>query len=95
MTNAHRTVFYTGVTSNIGERIMQHETGVHQSPFTRRYNIDRLVHYETSNDIRSAIAREKKIKVWTRRKKIALIESVNPEGKDLAAEWDWHWSLDP
>jgi len=95
MTNAHHTVLYTGVTSGIGERIMQHKAGVHSSSFTKRYNIDKLVYYELTNDIRSAIAREKQIKGWKRSKKIKLIESMNPEGQDLAAEWDWHWSLDP
>ena len=95
MTNAHRTVFYTGVTSNIGERIMQHKAGVHKSAFTRRYNVNFLVYFETTNDIRSAIAREKQIKGWKRSKKIELIESMNPEWRDIAANWDWHWSLDP
>ena len=95
MTNAHRTVLYTGVTSNIGERILQHKAGVHPSSFTRRYNVTSLVYFELSNDIRSAIAREKQIKGWKRSKKIKLIESTNPEWVDLAADWDWHWSLDP
>ncbi len=95
MTNAHRTVIYTGVTSDIGERVMQHKTGVHTSSFTKRYNVDRLVYYELTNDILTAIAREKQIKGWKRSKKITLIESMNPDWKDLAADWDWHWSLDP
>lgn len=95
MTNAHRTVLYIGVTSDLGERIMQHKTGVHKSSFTRRYNINQLVYYEITNDIRSAIAREKQLKGWRRRKKEALVETMNPEWEDLAAKWDWRWSLDP
>jgi putative endonuclease len=95
MTNAHRTVFYTGVTSDIGERVMQHKAGVHASAFTKKYNVYRLIYYELTNDIRTAIAREKQIKGWRRSKKVALIEALNPEWKDLAAEWDWRWSLDP
>ena len=95
MTNVHHTVLYTGVTSNIGGRIMQHKAGVHSSSFTKKYNIDKLVYYELTNDIQSAIAREKQIKGWKRSKKIKLIESANPEWVDLAADWDWHWSLDP
>ena len=95
MTNKHHTVLYTGVTSNIGERVMQHKTGIHPSSFTKRYNVDRLVYYELTNEIQAAIAREKQIKGWKRSKKVALIESLNPEWKDLAADWDWYWSLDP
>jgi putative endonuclease len=54
--------------------------------FTRRYLIDRLVYYETTNDVEAAIRREKEIKSWVRRKKIYLIESVNPEWKDLSED---------
>ena len=89
MTNKHRTMLYTGVTSDIGKRILQHKAGVHPSGFTHKYNVDRLVYYELSRDIRSAIAREKQIKGWRREKKVRLIEEMNPEWVDLAAEWTW------
>lgn len=55
--------------------------------FTKKYNITKLVYYEETNDVQAAIAREKQIKGWLRRKKIALIESMNPEWKDLSAGW--------
>jgi putative endonuclease len=55
--------------------------------FTARYNINRLVYYEVSGEILAAIAREKQIKSWRRKKKIALIESVNRDWKDLSAPW--------
>jgi putative endonuclease len=89
MSNKHRTVLYTGVTSDLGKRILQHKAGVHPSGFTRKYNVDQLVYYELSRDIRSAIAREKQIKGWRREKKVQLIESTNPEWTDLAAKWTW------
>ena len=89
MTNKHCTVLYTGVTSDIGKRILQHKAGVHPSGFTHKYTVDRLVYYELSHDIRSAIAREKQIKGWRREKKVRLIEGMNSEWKDLAAEWKW------
>ena len=55
--------------------------------FTSQYNIDRLVYYETWADVRDAIAREKQIKGWLRKKKVALIESQDPGWEDLSAEW--------
>ena len=59
LTNRHRTVLYVGVTSNLRQRVAEHIAGVHLSSFTRRYNVDRLVYFETTPDIRAAIAREK------------------------------------
>ena len=93
MTNRHHSVLYVGVTSDIGERVMQHRKGVHPSAFTNRYNVCHLLYYELTNDIQAAICREKQIKGWKRSKKIALVESENPEWKDLASDWDWRWSL--
>jgi len=84
MTNSHRTVLYVGVTSDLRQRIAQHRAGVHPSAFTRRYNVDRLVYFETTSDIQAALRREKQLKGWRREKKIALIEKVNPEWVDLA-----------
>jgi putative endonuclease len=55
--------------------------------FTRRYLIDRLVYYEATNDVEAAIRREKPIKSWVRRKKVYLIESVNPDWKDLSEDF--------
>jgi len=77
---------YTGVTNNILYRVLTHKQK-QQSGFTQKYNVTRLVYYEVSQCIYSAIAREKEIKGWKRNKKIALIESQNPKWIDLAEDW--------
>ena len=86
LTNSRRTVLYVGVTSNLLKRVAEHIAGVHPSSFTRRYNVDRLVYFELTADIRAAIAREKQLKGWVRRKKVALIEAVNPSWRDLGED---------
>jgi putative endonuclease len=81
MTNKSGTL-YTGVTNDLKRRVLEHKE--HLVPgFTKRYNITRLVYYEETNDVHSALAREKQIKGWLRRKKVELIESVNPQWRDL------------
>jgi putative endonuclease len=85
MTNRSRTL-YTGVTNNLERRVYEHKCG-RGSTFTSKYNISILVYYECGSDVREAIAREKQIKGWRRSKKVDLIESVNPEWKDLSAGW--------
>jgi putative endonuclease len=82
MTNAHNTVLYTGVTNNLKRRTYQHKHG-QGSVFTIKYNVLKLVYYEVGKDIRAAIAREKQIKGGSRQKKIDLINSLNPEWRDL------------
>jgi putative endonuclease len=82
MTNKSNTVLYTGVTNDIVRRVYEHKQKLTKG-FTSRYNITKLVYYEATTDINGAIAREKQIKGGSRRKKIALIESMNPEWKDL------------
>ena len=77
---------YTGVTNNMINRVIAHKEKLLPG-FTKKYNINRLVYYEVSPSIRSAIAREKEIKGWKRKKKIALIESQNPKWEDLAEDW--------
>ena len=79
-------VLYVGVTSNLEARVDQHK---HKrlDGFTKRYNITRLVYFEATNDVRAAIAREKQTKGWRRSKKIALIESINAQWKDLSEDW--------
>jgi putative endonuclease len=79
-------VLYTGVTSHLDRRLVQHRQKIVPG-FTERYRVTRLVHYERFGDIRAAIAREKEIKGWLRAKKIALIESTNPAWKDLAEDF--------
>jgi putative endonuclease len=83
MTNPARTL-YTGVTNDLERRVFEHRERLVEG-FTKRYGLTTLVYYEASSDVRSAIEREKQIKGWLRRKKVALIESVNPEWMDLAA----------
>jgi putative endonuclease len=85
MTNNSRTL-YTGVTGNLIRRVYEHKNKLVQG-FTRKYNITNLVHYEITSDVRAAIQREKQIKGWLRKKKIALIEAANPEWRDLSEGW--------
>ena len=82
MTNKHNTTLYTGVTNTLLRRVYEHKTGA-GSKFTSRYNTTKLVYFETTYDIESAITREKQIKNGSRRKKIALINSINPHWRDL------------
>lgn len=86
MTNAHNTVLYTGVTNNLQRRVLEHKSGM-GSTFTKKYNIVKLVYFECGDDINIAIAREKQIKAGSRKKKIDLIKSINPEWKDLFEEY--------
>ncbi|MHB1134398.1 MAG: GIY-YIG nuclease family protein [Chloroflexota bacterium] len=84
-TNESRTL-YTGVTADLERRMSQHRWKLLPG-FTSRYNVAKLVYYEHTSDIRAAIAREKQMKGWTRAKKVALIESVNPTWQDLSLAW--------
>ena len=85
MTNRSKTL-YTGVTSDLIRRVYEHKRKIVEG-FTKKYNIKRLVYFEDTNDVQTAIEREKQIKGWLRTKKIALIESKNPEWKDLSEGW--------
>lgn len=80
--NEWRTI-YVGVTNDLDRRMWEHRNKAVPG-FTARYDLNRLVYYEHFTDIRDAIAREKQIKGWKRSKKVALIDSMNPEWKDLA-----------
>ena len=82
LSNKHNTVLYTGATHNLVQRISQHKEKLIPG-FTRRYNVEKLVYFEFFEDIRDAIAREKQLKALSRKKKNELIESINPEWKDL------------
>jgi len=85
MTNRSRTL-YVGVTNDIRRRVWQHKHKLIEG-FTKRYNVTRLVYYEETPDVKAATAREKQIKGWLRRKKIALIETLNPDWEDLSDGW--------
>ena len=75
-------VLYTGVTSNLTQRVFAHKNKFVDS-FSKKYNTDKLVYYEETSDVYSAITREKQIKKWNRAWKIRLIEEKNPSWKDL------------
>ena len=83
VTNKGRTTLYIGITNSLMRRVFQHRQGKIPG-FSKRYNTNRLVYYEQYNDVRDAIAREKQLKGWSRKKKEALINSVNPKWTDLA-----------
>jgi putative endonuclease len=85
MTNKANTVLYTGVTNNLHRRVLEHQTG-RGSGFTAKYKIKKLVFYERFDRSVDAIAAEKRIKAGSRRKKGKLINTVNPEWKDLYKE---------
>jgi putative endonuclease len=77
---------YIGVTNNLHKRIWQHKQGALEG-FTKQYEVNRLIYFESFDDIRTAINREKQLKGWSRRKKIWLVERVNPSWEDLSREW--------
>src|SRR5579862_6721768 len=85
MANAARMI-YVGVTGSLERRVFQHKEKKIPG-FTEKYNLTKLVYYETFGSPRVAIAREKELKGWLRLKKTKLIESSNPKWKDLAEEW--------
>jgi putative endonuclease len=86
ITNKYNKVLYTGVTNDISRRIYEHKSGLLKS-FSKRYNLDKLVYVEVTNDVHSALSREKQIKGRLRKKKINLVNSVNPEWNDLSHEY--------
>jgi putative endonuclease len=77
---------YIGVTNNLARRISEHKKG-HGSWFTSRYHFDRLVYFEQTPDIRDAIAREKVLKGWSRKRKIELVKTMNPDLVGFNADW--------
>jgi putative endonuclease len=84
LTNDRQTVLYTGVTNDLPRRIGEHRAGF--GGFTSRYNLHKLVYFEEFHEINDAIAREKQIKGGSRRKKVALIDSMNPDWRDLSGD---------
>lgn len=87
VTNWSNKVIYTGVTNNLERRIYEHKNKLVPG-FTQKYNVNKLVYFEHTSDVKAAIAREKQIKGWTRQKKVDLIESMNPEWVDLTEKWE-------
>jgi len=88
MASQRNGTLYIGVTSDLGRRVHEHKSEVTKG-FTSRYGCKRLVWYEEHFDIRDAIAREKALKKWSRAKKIALIEGMNPQWEELYRGWGW------
>jgi putative endonuclease len=85
LTNASGTL-YTGVTNDLERRLFEHKSKLIPG-FTTKYNLDRLIYFEVTGDVESAITREKQVKGWTRAKKLALIDSLNPNSNDLSEAW--------
>jgi len=86
MTNKRNGTLYTGVTARLAERVQEHRTCMYPDSFTAKYRCNMLVYYHAYSRIEEAIAEEKRIKSGSRAQKIKLIESVNPEWKDLWSE---------
>ena len=77
---------YTGVTSDLARRLSEHKQKVTEG-FTQKYGVDKLMYFEQTEDVRSALEREKRLKKWNRAWKIKLIERKNPEWRDLLLDW--------
>ena len=86
LTNQSNKVLYTGVTNHLERRVYEHKHKLLDG-FTKKYNCNKLVWYEVTESIESAIVREKQIKAGSRAKKIQLVEAINPQWKDLSLEW--------
>ncbi len=86
MTNKNHSVLYTGVTNDLARRVHEHKHKMAPG-FTASYLLDRLVFFEVSQDIESALAREKQIKAGSRQKKIDLVHQANREWRDLSEDW--------
>ncbi len=83
MTNKHNTVLYTGVTNNLPRRIFEHKKHLAKDSFTAKYNIEKLIYFEETTDVKAALEREKQIKSWSRDRKTDLIFNQNPHWVDL------------
>jgi putative endonuclease len=85
MTNETNTVTYTGMTNDLLNRVTQHKNKIVKG-FTSKYNINKLVYFETGEDVYGTLTREKQIKSWPRIRKTALVNSTNPEWRDIYPE---------
>jgi putative endonuclease len=86
LTNWNNKVLYIGVTNNLERRLYEHKNAL-ISGFTKKYKVHKLVYYDSTTDVTAAIEQEKRMKGWTRQKKIELIESINPNWNDLSSQW--------
>ena len=87
LSNWDDSVLYIGVTSDLPKRLHEHRNGLADG-FTKKYNVHKLVYFEESPYMRSALEREKQLKKWTSAKKNALVSRINPTWRDLSADWD-------
>ncbi len=87
LTNWDDSVLYIGVTSNLPRRLYEHRNGLVDG-FTKKYNVNKLVYYEHTSDVYSAISREKQLKKWRRSKKNELVNNMNPQWRDLSLDWE-------
>jgi len=83
LSNTTNSTVYVGVTNNLLKRVYEHKNKLDPNSFTARYHIHKLVYYETTSDVYSAIEREKQIKSWNRSRKNQLVDSLNPHWEDL------------
>ena len=86
MSNKARSVLYIGVTNNLERRLYEHKNKLTEG-FTKKYNLNKLVYFEETTDVKSALEREKQLKGWKREKKNILINSLNPDWNDLSSSW--------
>ena len=86
LSNKSNKVLYIGVTNDLQRRVYEHKNKLIEG-FTSKYNINKLLHYESTTDIKSAIEREKQLKSWSRAKKEELINKSNPQREDLSVGW--------
>ena len=86
MSSTSNYTIYTGVTNDLVRRVYEHRTGADPDGFTTKYAVKKLVYYESTHDVLSAIEREKQIKSWSRKKKNTLISGINPAWRDLYPE---------
>ena len=87
LSNWNDSVVYIGVTSNLPKRLYEHRSGLADG-FTKKYNVHKLVYFEQTSDVYSALSREKQLKKWSRPKKNLLIEHQNPTWRDLSLDWN-------
>ena len=86
LTKGNNLVMYVGVTNDIQRRVLEHKQKLVEG-FTEKYNLNKLVYFEETDDVNLALAREKEIKKWRREKKNKLVGRINPEWKDLSEGW--------
>ena len=86
LTNKYGTVLYTGVTKDLVRRVYEHKKHLDKDSFTAKYKVTKLVYFEETTDVKSAIEREKQIKSWSRDRKTSLIFEMNPKWEDLYSQ---------